>query len=173
MYIKNIFLSFCLAVFFCHAQTTLQQPTFSSSAVQANSQSSILIGTSGQVFVGKGTSESTILVAGLWGSISSILLGVDDLIPLEFSLSNAYPNPFNPTVNIDFTIPEQTDVNIQIFDLLGRNVFTHKQTFSTPGNYNFKWHGMKNTGVSVASGIYLVNIQHKSKFYQQKITFLK
>ena len=173
MYKKNVFLFLCLAVIFCHAQTTLQQPTFSSSSVQANSQSSILIGTSGQVFVGKGTSESTILVAGLWGSISSILLGVDDLLPLEFSLSNAYPNPFNPTVNIDFTIPEQTDVNIQIFDLLGRNVFTHKQEFSTPGNYNFKWHGMNNAGVSVASGIYLVNIQHKSKVYQQKITFLK
>ena len=39
--------------------------------------------------------------------MKQITLGVDDLLPEEFSISNAYPNPFNPTVSIDFSIPEK------------------------------------------------------------------
>ena len=162
-----------LILFYCQAQTSLKQTTISSSAVNANGESVVLSGTVGQVFVGEQQSDNTILSAGLWGSISSILLGIDDLIPMEFSLSNAYPNPFNPTVNIDFEIPEQSDINIKIFDLLGRNVFTHKQVFSAPGKYRFKWHGVNNSGLLISSGIYLVTIQYKTNLYKQKITFLK
>jgi len=168
----SVFLSLIL-ISFCSAQTSLKQPTISSSAINASGESAILSGTVGQVFVGDQQSDNTILSAGLWGSISSILLGIDDLIPMEFSLSNAYPNPFNPTVNIDFEIPEQSDINIKIFDLLGRNVFTHKQVFSAPGKYRFKWHGVNNSGLLISSGIYLVTIQYKTNLYKQKITFLK
>ena len=86
----------------------------------------------GQVFTNKVVSPNTILSSGFWGSMAQITLVIDDLLPEEFSISNAYPNPFNPTVNIDFLIPEKTDVDIQIFDLLGRNVFTHQQDFTSP-----------------------------------------
>ena len=162
-----------LIFFYCQAQTSIKQTTISSSAVNANGESTILSGTVGQAFVGEQQSDNSILSAGLWGSISSILLGIDDLIPMEFSLTNAYPNPFNPTVNIDFEIPEQSDINIKIFDLLGRNVFTHKQVFSAPGKYRFKWHGVNNSGLLISSGIYLVTIQYKTNLYKQKITYLK
>ena len=158
---------------FIQSQTSLNQTTFSSSAVNAIGEDVIINATIGQGFVGEQQSDNTILSAGLWGSISSILLEVDDLVPMEFAISNAYPNPFNPTVNIDFSIPEVADINIQIFDLLGRSVFSHKQQFSAPGNYKFKWNGLTNSGTSIASGVYLVNISHKSNLYQQKITYLK
>ena len=92
---------------------------------------------------------------------------------MEFAISNAYPNPFKQTVNIDFEIPGQSDVDIKVFDLLGRNVFTHKQVFNTPGKYRFKWNGINNSGFSVSSGIYLFVVQYESNFYKQKITFLK
>ena len=172
---KNFYFIFYLFLtfFYCQAQTSLKQTTISASAINANGENTKLMGTIGQVFVGEQQSDNSILSAGLWGSISSILLGIDDLIPMEFSLTNAYPNPFNPTVNIDFEIPEQSDINIKIFDLLGRNVFTHKQVFSAPGKYRFKWHGVNNSGLLISSGIYLVTIQYKTNLYKQKITFLK
>ena len=168
----NIVLFLLISVSFSQ-QVILKQPTISSSAVNANGENARLSGTVGQVFVGMQQSDNTILTAGLWGSISSILLEVDDLMPMEFALSNAYPNPFNPTVKIDFEIPGQSEIDIKIFDLIGRNVFTHKQAFSSSGQYTFQWHGVNNSGLLISSGIYLVTIQHKTKLYIQKITFLK
>jgi flagellar hook assembly protein FlgD len=94
-------------------------------------------------------------------------------MPEDFSISKAYPNPFNPTVNIDFSISEESDINIQIFDLLGRNVFNHDQNFNTAGKYRFQWHGINDLGTPIASGVYFVTIQHKANIFKQKITFLK
>ena len=173
MFSPRIFLGFAFLISLFYPQSSLELSTFSSGSFQSKGEKSSLYGSSGQVFVGEHQSDNTILSAGLWGSVSLIFFGADDILPLEFSISKAYPNPFNPTVNVDFSLPEAADINIQIFDLMGRIVFTHKQQFSTPGYYKFKWSGRTNRGTSIASGVYLVNINHKSKFYQQKITFLK
>lgn len=153
--------------------TSLSQNVISSGAVSAQSEEIKLIGTLGQVFTAKLISPNTILTSGFWGSVAQMTLGIDDVIPEEFSISNAYPNPFNPTVSIDFSIPEKTDINIQIFDLLGRNIFTHKQDFKNPGKYRFQWNALDNNGNNVASGLYIVTIQNQKNIYKQKITFLK
>ena len=106
-------------------QTLLRQSTLSSSAVNATGEGVRLMGTLGQTFTGNTVSDDIILSTGIWGLIASVLLGIDELLPTEFAISNAYPNPFNPTVSIDFSIPERTDVNIRIYDLLGRVIFVH------------------------------------------------
>ena len=159
-------------------QVILKQSTLSTSAVTAagivpHQQGVRLKGTLGQTFTGTTVSDDIVLSTGIWGSIASVLLGIDDLLPTEFAISNAYPNPFNPTVNIDFSIPERTDVNIRIYDLLGRVIFVHEQEFMNPGKFRFQWHGVTNSGINIASGIYFVTIQHKAKIYNQKITYLK
>ena len=153
--------------------TSIPQSILSSGAVHSESDETKLIGTLGQTFIQKIQSANSILASGFWGSIAQFSLSVDDVIPEEFSISNAYPNPFNPTVSIDFLIPEKTDVNIQVFDLLGRNVFTHQQEFANPGKYRFQWNARDNSGKNVANGIYIVAIQHQEIIYKQKITFLK
>ena len=168
----NILLFFLISIAFTQ-EVILKQTTFSTSAINTSGDNSVMVGTVGQTFVGELESNSTVLSSGFWGSVASVLLGVDDVIPTEFAISSAYPNPFNPTVNIDFSIPEESIVYIKIFDLLGRNIFNHEENFKAPGRYRFRWHGMKDSGASIASGIYLVAIQHKTKFYKQKITFLK
>ena len=168
----NILLFFLISVAFAQ-ETILKQTTFSTSAINTTGDNSVMVGTVGQTFIGELESNSTVLSAGFWGSVASILLGVDDVIPTEFAISSAYPNPFNPTVSIDFSIPEESIVYIKIFDLLGRNIFNHEENFKAPGKYRFRWHGMNDSGALISSGIYLVAIQHKIKFYKQKITFLK
>ena len=152
---------------------SLPQSVISSGGVYFESEQTKLVGTLGQVFTNKIISSNTILTSGFWGSVAQITLGVDDVVPQEFSISKAYPNPFNPKVNIDFSLPEITDLNIQVFDLLGRNVFTHQQDFTNPGKYRFQWNARDNSGNNVASGIYIVAIQHQNNIYKQKITFLK
>jgi len=170
---RLIFLSFFLFTHLFSQNTSMPQSVFSSGAVHSESEQTKLVGTVGQVFTHKVVSPNTILTSGFWGSVALITLDVDEVVPEEFYISNAYPNPFNPKVSIDFSIPERTDVNIQVYDLLGRNVFTHQQDFTNPGKYRFQWNARDNSGNNVASGIYIVAIQHQKKIYKQKITFLK
>ena len=147
---KNfIFLSFYCSVYLFAQNTTMSQSVLSSGAVDAQSEQTKLVGTIGQVFTSKVVPPNTILSSGFWGSMTQITLDVDDILPQEFSISNAYPNPFNPTVSIDFLVPKKTDVNIQVFDLLGRNVFTHQQDFTSPGKYRFQWNARDNIGNNV------------------------
>lgn len=170
---RLLFLSFYLITYVFAQNTSMPQSVISSGTVNAQSEQTALVGTIGQVFTNKAVSSTSILTSGFWGSVAQITLSVGDLMPEEFSISKAYPNPFNPTVNIDFSIPEESDINIQIFDLLGRNVFNHEQNFNTGGNYRFQWHGLNDSGMQMASGVYMVTIQHKANIFKQKITFLK
>ena len=170
---RLLFLSFYLLTYVFAQNTSMPQSVISSGTVNAQSEQTALVGTIGQVFTNKAVSSTTILTSGFWGSVAQITLSVDDVMPEEFSISKAYPNPFNPTVNIDFSIPEESDINIQIFDLLGRNVFNHEQNFNTAGKYRFQWHGVNDLGTPIASGVYFVTIQHKANIFKQKITFLK
>ncbi len=153
--------------------TNMSRSVLSSGAVHSESEQTKLVGTIGQVFASKIVSPNTILTSGFWGNMAQVTLGVDEILPEEFSISSAYPNPFNPTVSIDFSVPEKTDVNIQVFDLLGKNVFTYQQDLTNPGKYRFQWNARDNSGNNVASGIYIIAIQHKKNIYKQKITFLK
>ena len=170
---RLLFLSFYLLTYVFAQNTSMPQSVISNGTVNAQSEQTALVGTIGQVFTNKVMSPNTILTSGFWGSVAQITLSVDDVMPEEFSISKAYPNPFNPTVNIDFSIPEESDITIQIFDLLGRNVFNHEQYFNTAGNYRFQWHGVNDSGTPIASGVYFVTIQHKANIFKQKITFLK
>ena len=170
---QYFYLPLFLLAFVFAQNTSMPQSVISSGTVNAQSEQTALVGTIGQVFTNKVVSSTTILTSGFWGSVAQITLSVDDVMPEEFSISKAYPNPFNPTVNIDFSIPEEADITIQIFDLLGRNVFNHEQNFNTAGKYRFQWHGVNDSGTPIASGVYFVTIQHKANIFKQKITFLK
>ena len=58
----------------------------------------------------------------------------NNLAPKKYSLSHAYPNPFNPSTNIIFTTPVSEQFAIEIYNILGERVFNKEQTFE-PGNY--------------------------------------
>ena len=149
----------------------LKQIVISSGAVQSER----LKGTVGQPVIGTTTTDNYILSAGFWGSVSRMFLDVDDevVLPTEYSISNAYPNPFNPVTNIDITIPESGLMQFAIYDILGRQVFEHKQTFASPGHYRFSWSGKNNHGSSLSSGVYLLTVRFEENYYKQKITLLK
>ena len=168
-----IILSFLLLTVSKSQNTSLSQSVLSSAAINAQSEETILQATIGQSFTKTSNSDNTVLISGFWGNIAQITLGLDDILPENFSVSNAYPNPFNPTTNIDFSIAEESNLKINIFDLLGRNIFSHEQDFKRPGVYRFQWNAVDNIGNNVASGIYLITIQYKKNTYKQKITFLK
>jgi len=77
-----------------------------------------------------------------------------DIIPENYYLSNAYPNPFNPETNIQFGLPEASEVNISVFDIRGqliKRIISH--VYLPAGNYKTKF-----TANGIASGIYFYRI---------------
>jgi hypothetical protein len=83
--------------------------------------------------------------------------------PEQFSLSQNYPNPFNPTTEIHFAIPERSDVQLTIYNLLGKVV--NKVTYNNlnVGNYSYVWNSKDLHGNNVASGIYFYELRAGSK----------
>ena len=166
---RLILLSICTVLFAQNAQ--LKQVIISPSAIQSDR----IKGTLGQPVIGRTISDNYIINSGFWGSISQMFLGVGDeaVLPTEYLISKPYPNPFNPVTNIDITVPESGLMQFAIYDILGRQVFEHKQTFDNPGHYRFTWSGKNNYGSTLSSGVYLLTVRFAENYYKQKITLLK
>ncbi len=92
--------------------------------------------------------------------------GID--IPKEFELKQNFPNPFNPTTNIRFTLPIQSFVELSIYDLLGRKVSTLVQGEIRAGEHTFKWDAR-----DLASGIYLYRLATKDATFTKRMTLIK
>jgi hypothetical protein len=98
---------------------------------------------------------------------------VESGLPIELSISKAYPNPFNPIVNISYGLPESGNVRILIHDLSGRKIAEYGIDHQSAGWHEFNWNAIDKRGQSVGSGIYLMTIQASDMVKQQKITYLK
>ncbi|MCA9732072.1 S8 family serine peptidase [candidate division KSB1 bacterium] len=72
-------------------------------------------------------------------------------------LSN-YPNPFNPSTTIQFNLPQETHVKLQIFDMLGRHVQTLVNREMGAGIHSAEWDGRNSRGKEVAAGSYLARL---------------
>ena len=96
----------------------------------------------------------------------------DKLLPTEFSYK-AYPNPFNPYINIYYELPESELVTITILNLLGQDINTIVNKVQQPGRYSYSWNGKDRYGQMLKSGIYFAVINRWSGRDISKITFLK
>jgi hypothetical protein len=67
------------------------------------------------------------------------LVSQNNEIPKEFSLKQNYPNPFNPSTTIKFTVPNESNVFLKIFDISGREVLTLVNEKLNAGSYSLKW----------------------------------
>ncbi len=74
-------------------------------------------------------------------------------IPTSYSLSDAYPNPFNAAVKLNFALPEQTEVRLDIYNMMGQKVSTLVDGQMEPGVHSVTWNAADN-----ASGIYFYKL---------------
>ncbi len=104
-------------------------------------------------------------------------MGIDPVsgnVPSVFSLSDNYPNPFNPTTNFEFSIPFASEVSVNIYNLLGENVATLHNNYAKPGTYSVTWDGLNNNGIAMPSGMYFYELKAGSSFHKvKKMTLLK
>lgn len=80
-------------------------------------------------------------------------------IPKRTKLHDNYPNPFNPETTIGFSLPEKSDVTLQIYNMNGQLVKTLANEKKDAGEYKVIWNGTDDAGKSVSSGIYFYRIQ--------------
>ncbi|MCJ7498482.1 MAG: T9SS type A sorting domain-containing protein, partial [candidate division Zixibacteria bacterium] len=79
--------------------------------------------------------------------------------PTVFSLSQNYPNPFNPKTLIKFTLPKDSWVKIEVYNILGQKVKTLVDERLTAGVKEVEWDSKGDNGLEVASGIYFYKIK--------------
>ena len=104
------------------------------------------------------------------------LTNIDNLIrdnPKLFSLVNAYPNPFNPSTEIHFTLNKDTYIELSIFDLKGQKVTQIVKGDLQAGFHSYPWQGVTNNGNSVSSGVYFYQLKSIKESINNKILYLK
>tara|TARA_B100001971_G_C17907695_1_gene391233 strand:- start:147 stop:659 length:513 start_codon:yes stop_codon:yes gene_type:complete len=89
-------------------------------------------------------------------------------VAASFSLSDAYPNPFNPTTTMELTMQVAGDIRVEVYNLLGQSVSTLTSGYRDAGTYNLTW-----DAANVASGVYFVKAISVEYIQTQKILLLK
>ncbi len=79
--------------------------------------------------------------------------------PKRFALFQNYPNPFNPTTTIQYQLPSDSKVRIEIYNILGQRVRTLINKEQKAGVYKIPWDGRNAYGSKVASGLYIYRIK--------------
>jgi len=95
------------------------------------------------------------------------------LMPEEYSLSNNYPNPFNPTTRIDYSIKDPGGVQLTIYNITGQVVRTLVDEIQSAGTYSVHWDGRDDAGFSVPSGTYIYTLEANDFKQTRKMTFMK
>ncbi len=105
----------------------------------------------------------------------NIVAIADNLIP-DFSqgvsITN-FPNPFNPSTTINYTISKAGETRVCVFNTKGQLVKTLVNESIDSGNHQIIWNGLDNRGNRLASGVYLVRIEHNGQSSACKVLMLK
>ena len=94
-------------------------------------------------------------------------------LPLDFNLSQNFPNPFNPSTAIRFSIPEENMVTIEIFDMLGRLIDVIYSQKTQPGDHIVHWDATDSQHNPVSTGVYFYRIQSANYSQTRKMLYLK
>ena len=87
-------------------------------------------------------------------------LSVDEgILPEVFALHQNYPNPFNPVTTIQYDVPEQSHVRMEIYNVLGQKVAVIVNAIQDPGFHAVRWNGTNMYGNPLSSGMYFYHIQ--------------
>lgn len=119
----------------------------------------------------KGVHNAKYAVALLQRSLAQVT-GVEQVnnktMPSTFTLEQNYPNPFNPVTTISFSVPENANITITVYDAVGKEIATLFRGNLNPGNYKVQWNP-----ANAASGIYYYKLSTDKFSEVKKMVFLK
>jgi len=128
--------------------------------VSENSINNVLTVTSGQI-----TSIGNVIAAN---STEQVATTFNSNLPEAYEVSNAYPNPFNPSTNLDLTLNVSSDISVKVYNITGQLVDVIAEGNFAVGNYSWNWNAE-----SLASGVYFISTQVGNEISQQKVMLIK
>jgi len=93
------------------------------------------------------------------GPITSVKMSESNQIPRGFQLHQNFPNPFNPTTSIRYSLQEDAKVELAIFNLIGQQIRQIVNSEQSAGDYAVQWNGTNASGQRVSSGIYFYRLE--------------
>jgi len=90
-----------------------------------------------------------------------------EIVPAQLSISQNFPNPFNPETTIIFGLPQQDHITLKVFDILGREVRTLLDEVKDEGTYRIRFNSL-----GLASGIYIYRISSNNSSISRKMIIL-
>ncbi|MCK4358954.1 MAG: T9SS type A sorting domain-containing protein [Candidatus Cloacimonetes bacterium] len=110
---------------------------------------------------------SNIVMCNFWISVE------DYFVDTSTRLLGNYPNPFNNTTSINFSLKRNSYVTLSIYNVKGKFVKTILDDQKHAGNYNIIWDGKDNFGTSISSGIYYYKMETDNYYEIKKCILLK
>lgn len=94
-------------------------------------------------------------------------------VPEKFEVMQNFPNPFNPSTSISYSLPESELVTLIVYDISGRKIAELVNNTQNPGTYNVIWNGKNSSGENIASGIYFYQLNAGSFKSVKKMIMLR
>ena len=132
-------------------------------------------GVEGKVSQTLGIIEGTGKVTITDASVNKLVLKVSEglAVPKEFALSQNYPNPFNPTTHFSVELPRASEVDITVYDVLGRKITALMSGEQEAGYHIMEWDSKDSHGMTVPSGMYMVRMTAGDFTAVRKIMLMK
>ncbi len=96
-----------------------------------------------------------------------------ELPPAVFELSGNWPNPFNPSTSLAFSLSDPARTRLDIFDIRGRRLATLLDESLAAGTYSVVWHGTDQKGRALSSGVYFARLRSGEREAVHKMLLLK
>lgn len=110
--------------------------------------------------------------SGVWANVLDFNNPVTSIeeneLPTQFTLSQNYPNPLNPTTTIEYELPEAQNIKLQVFDITGHLVETLYNGFKEAGHWDVTW-----DAGNYSSGIYIYRLEYGDKHVSRKMVLMK
>lgn len=94
-------------------------------------------------------------------------------VPMVTKLKSIFPNPFNPNVNLSYSLAEDSQVSVKIYNNRGQLVRTLNEGIKTTGHHSTAWDGKDYNGNIAATGVYLFRMQAGEKVFNSKAVLMK
>jgi hypothetical protein len=127
----------------------------------------VLSSESGKEYTLEGTGEITVPTE------ETFTLERKAIIPIAYTLHQNYPNPFNPITSLRYDLPEQAQVTLTVYDMLGREVTQLVNTTQEAGYKSVQWNATDMHGKPVSAGVYLYQIRFCEFVQTKKMVLLK
>lgn len=154
------------------AQYQIQNALIGTSGGDISGEGLTVSSTIGQPIAGSSTGGGLIVNSGFWQMpgflVATSVEQTGPEIPGEFSLEQNYPNPFNPGTVIQFSLPQTAEVQLKVYDMLGREVATLINEQKSAGSYQVSFNA-----INLSSGVYFYRLAAGSHVETRSMTLVK